>query len=115
VLTTDGVHESCGRRRSPRRWPRIAHDLDAGAAAIASAAAAAGSEDNLTVQVLRIDRLPDAAASELSRQAADLPLPPELAAAHGVRGLRIVRAAARRQPQPRLAGGGRADAGADRR
>jgi serine/threonine protein phosphatase PrpC/tRNA A-37 threonylcarbamoyl transferase component Bud32 len=91
VLTTDGVHEVLRPEAIAACIAAHAQDLDAAAAAIAAAAAAAGSEDNLTVQVVRVDRLPDAQRSELSRQAADLPLPPELAPRMAFEGMRIVR------------------------
>jgi serine/threonine protein phosphatase PrpC len=91
VLTTDGVHEVLRPEAIAAAIAAHAQDLDAAAAAIARAAAAAGSDDNLTVQVLRIDRLPDAQRGELSRQAAELPLPPELQPRMAFEGMRIVR------------------------
>jgi hypothetical protein len=91
VLTTDGVHEVLRPEAIAAAIAANPHDLDAAAAAIAAAAAACGSEDNLTVQIVRIDRLPDAQRGELSRQAADLPLPPALEPRMAFEGLRIVR------------------------
>ncbi|GAC1530740.1 MAG: bifunctional protein-serine/threonine kinase/phosphatase [Ramlibacter sp.] len=91
VLTTDGVHEHLRPETIAAAIAANPHDLDAAAAAVAGAAAAAGSPDNLTVQVVRIERLPPARLSELSRHAADLPLPPELAPRMAFEGLRIVR------------------------
>jgi serine/threonine protein phosphatase PrpC len=91
VLTTDGVHEVLRPEAIAACIVAHAEDLDAAAAAIAAAAAAAGSEDNLTVQVVRIVALPDAQRSELSRQAADLPLPPDLAPRMTFEGMRVVR------------------------
>ncbi|HEY1230983.1 MAG TPA: serine/threonine-protein kinase, partial [Ramlibacter sp.] len=66
-------------------------DLDRAAAAIAQAAVEAGSDDNVTVQVVRIERLPPAQRAELFLQAAELPLPPALAPRMVFEGLRIVR------------------------
>ena len=91
VLTTDGVHEHLRPEAIAAAIAAHAQDLDAAAAAIAEAAAVAGSEDNLTVQVVRVERLPSAHRSELSRQAAELPLVPELAPRMAFEGLRIVR------------------------
>jgi serine/threonine protein phosphatase PrpC len=91
VLTTDGVHEHLRPEAIAAAIAANAHDLDAAAAAVAEAATLAGSEDNLTVQVVRIDTLPPARSSELARQAAELPLLPELAPRMVVEGLRIVR------------------------
>lgn len=91
LLTTDGVHEHLGPRAIAALVAANAADLDAAAAAIADAAAAAGSADNLTVQLVRIEALPPGGRSELSLQAAALPLPPELAPRMSFEGLRIVR------------------------
>ncbi|MGZ5179887.1 MAG: protein kinase domain-containing protein [Ramlibacter sp.] len=91
VLTTDGVHEHLRPEAVAATLAAHAQDLDAAAAAIARAAFDAGSDDNLTVQLVRVERLPAARRSELSREAADLPLPPELAPRMAFEGLRIVR------------------------
>ena len=50
-----------------------------------------GSPDNLTVQIVRIDELPDGEASEVFGQASELPLPPLLEARMVFDGYRIVR------------------------
>ena len=91
VLTTDGVHEHLRPEAIAAAIAAHAHDLDAAAAAVVEAAAAAGSVDNLTVQVVRVERLPPAHRIELSRQAAELPLLPELAPRMVFEGLRVVR------------------------
>lgn len=91
ALTTDGVHEHLRPEAIATLITAHAHDLDAAAAAIARAAIEAGSDDNLTVQVARVERLPPAGRGELARKAADLPLPPELAPRMAFEGLRIVR------------------------
>lgn len=91
VLATDGVHEHLGPEAIAAVIAAHPQDPDAAAAAVARAALEAGSDDNLTVQVVRVERLPAAQRSELSREAADLPLPPELAPRMAFEGLRIVR------------------------
>lgn len=91
VLTTDGVHGHLGPGTIATIIAAHAQDLDAAAAAIAKAAIERGSDDNLTVQVARVERLPPAQRDELSREAAELPLPPELAPRMDFEGLRIVR------------------------
>jgi serine/threonine protein kinase len=53
-------------------------DLDRAAEKIAEEALRRGSTDNLTIQIARIERLPDPAINELQRQISELPLPPEL-------------------------------------
>ncbi|URD36970.1 bifunctional serine/threonine-protein phosphatase/kinase [Methylobacterium tardum] len=64
VLTTDGVHEHV----TPRDMVSAiasAENLDAAARAIAEAALAAGSTDNLTVQIVRVDSVPAGEAVDL--------------------------------------------------
>jgi serine/threonine protein kinase len=67
-------------------------DLDAAAQAIGEEAYRRGSTDNITVQIVRIDGLPDSEAGEIISQAgADLPLPPILDARMDFDGYRILR------------------------
>ena len=54
----------------------MSSDLDRAAAAIVEEAKRRGSSDNLTVQIVRIDALPDSESSEIVRQASELPCPP---------------------------------------
>jgi serine/threonine protein phosphatase PrpC len=90
ILATDGVYEHV----SPRFFAdtiAAAVDLDAAAKTIGAEAFRQGSADNLTVQVVRIDGLPDGDAGERTRQAADLPCPPLLEARMTLDGYWIVR------------------------
>jgi len=91
VLTTDGVHEWVRPEAMAAAIARHQDDLQAAARVIAAEALAAGSDDNATVQVVRIDRLPAPQAHEVSRRAAELPLPPLLAPRMSFDGFRIVR------------------------
>ncbi len=91
VLTTDGVHDYASARFITEAIAANAGDLDAAAQAIVREALARGSEDNLTVQIVRIDDLPDRAASEIMDRAAELPLPPMLEPRMLFDGYRIVR------------------------
>ena len=50
-----------------------------------------GSKDNLTVQIVRVDEVPDGAAGEVFAQPHELPLPPLLEARAVFDGYRIVR------------------------
>lgn len=89
LLATDGVYEHV-----PAAFMAQAvsgSDLDAAARAIVAEALARGSDDNLTVQVVRIDELPSPEASELQRQLAELPPPPILQARALIDGFRIQR------------------------
>jgi serine/threonine protein kinase len=66
-------------------------DLDAAVRAIAQEALDRGSGDNLSVQVVRVEQLPQAETHELQRQAAHLPLPPLLSPRMLFDGYRVVR------------------------
>ena len=76
VLTTDGVHEHVDPRVLVATIAAHADDLDAAARAIVAAAYDRGSPDNLTVQIVRIDEVPDGDAGEAADHAAELPPPP---------------------------------------
>src|SRR6185436_5815309 len=76
LLATDGVYEHVASRFVVEAISRHANDLDRAAAAIVEEAKGRGSPDNLTVQIVRIDALPDGESSEIVRQAAELPSPP---------------------------------------
>ncbi|ATG89907.1 bifunctional protein-serine/threonine kinase/phosphatase [Methylomonas koyamae] len=78
VLATDGVYEFVEPSAMAQAVAAAGHDLDAAAKAMADTALAAGSGDNLTVQIVRIEQLPQADAGELLTALADLPFPPLL-------------------------------------
>ena len=67
------------------------NELDGAARTIVEEAQRQGSSDNLTVQIVRIDELPDSEGSEIVRQALELPCPPLLEARMVLDGYQIVR------------------------
>lgn len=91
VLATDGIYEHLSARHMAKAINEGRADLDAAAKAIAGKAFEAGSEDNLTVQIIRVDQMPDGDASEVFSQPHELPLPPLLEARAVFDGYRIVR------------------------
>jgi len=91
VLATDGIYEHLSARRMAKAVNEGGGDLDLAAKAIVDQAFEAGSEDNLTVQIVRVDALPDGVASEVFAQPHELPLPPLLEAREVFDGYRIVR------------------------
>jgi serine/threonine protein phosphatase PrpC len=91
VLVTDGIYEHVGERVIARVVKDGADDLDQAAKAVVELAFELGSADNLTVQIVRVDDLPDAAAREVFGQPQELPLPPLLEARAVFDGYRIVR------------------------
>jgi serine/threonine protein phosphatase PrpC len=91
VLATDGAYEHVGDRFIVTALRDNAGDLDRAASTIVGEAYRQGSPDNLTVQIVRIDELPDTAASEVFGQGSELPLPPLLDARMVFDGYKIVR------------------------
>jgi serine/threonine protein phosphatase PrpC len=91
VLATDGIYEHLSARRIAKAVNEGDADLDQAAKTIIDQAYEAGSGDNLTVQIVRIDELPESAASEVFGQPSQLPLPPLLEARMVFDGYRIVR------------------------
>ncbi|MCJ2064117.1 bifunctional serine/threonine-protein phosphatase/kinase [Methylobacterium sp. J-088] len=97
VLTTDGVHEHV-RPREIVAAIMAADDLDAAARTIVEAALAAGSPDNLTIQIVRVDAVPEGEAADLLGDVEGLDPAPLLdppAEFDGYRLLRILHSGAR--------------------
>lgn len=90
LLATDGVYEHV-----PDEFILAAVagnlNLDLAARHIAEEAHRRGSPDNLTMQLLRVEQLPDPQAGDLQRQAAELPAPPILEPRMVLDGYRILR------------------------
>src|SRR5215212_8884312 len=91
LLATDGVYEHAAARFIAGAINQNPHDLDRAAKLIVDHAFERGSVDNLTVQIVRIDELPDGEASEVFGHSHELPLPPLLEARAVFDGYRIVR------------------------
>lgn len=90
VLSSDGVHEHLPDRRIAGLIEQ-ADDLDAAAEAIVAAALAAGSQDNLTVVLVRIDTLPAGEVEDLVAADGLLPPAPHLRAGTSFEGYAILR------------------------
>ncbi len=91
VLATDGVYEHVDAKTIARAIHDNAGNLDQAAKLLVEAAYANDSRDNLTVQIVRVDGLPQEEASEAFAQGVELPLPPLLEARMIFDGYRIVR------------------------
>ncbi len=90
VLATDGVYEYCATKDMVAEIAR-ADTLDAAAQAIVARALAAGSGDNLTVQLVRINSLPESDAPDILGDATPLPAPPLLEAGQVFEGYKVLR------------------------
>ena len=90
VLATDGVCEHI-EPRAVAQAIGAAADLDAAARRIAQTARCQGSLDDLTVQIVRIDALPEPEALAFASEAEALPAPPLLEAPTTFEGYRVLR------------------------
>ena len=91
LFTTDGVHEYVPPLEIKRLIGECGDNLDAACRALTAAARAAGSPDNLTCQLLRIDALPVPDAESVFQELTELPFPPPLEPGMRLDGYRILR------------------------
>ena len=90
IFTTDGVHECLSQQTLVEHLSRQGKDLEQAAKTLVAKALANGSNDNLTVQLVRIIALPETTPGSLE-QAGSLPLPPLLRGGDDFDGYRIER------------------------
>jgi serine/threonine protein kinase len=91
LLATDGAYEHFSNRSVAAAINDGLQDPDGTARAIVEEAYRQGSQDNLTVQIIRIDHLPDRKADEVFGPSSELPLPPLLEARSVFDGYKVVR------------------------
>src|SRR5690606_290690 len=90
LLTTDGIHDYLPAESMGRILAESA-DLQAACRRLIAEAHAAGSPDNLTCQLVRVDALPDTTADEYVQHLTELPFPPELSPGMVLDGFRVER------------------------
>jgi serine/threonine protein phosphatase PrpC len=91
LLATDGAYEPVGVPILVKAIHDHPEDLDGAARMIVDEALRCGSQDNLTVQIVRLDQVPDREAGEVFGQSSELPPPPLLEARMIFDGYSIVR------------------------
>ncbi len=91
LLATDGAYTHIDAAAVQAALAQCAGDFDAAARALVAAAQARGGDDDMTVQLLRIDALPQARALNLPVPQAGLALPPPLLPRMGFEGYTVVR------------------------
>ncbi len=91
LLASDGVYEYTDARFITATVTGHGHDLDEAARLIVEDAYRRGSPDNLTVQIVRIERLPARESRAISARSSGLALPPILEARMDFDGYRILR------------------------
>lgn len=89
LLASDGAYEHLDAALVHEVLARCGAGLQAASEALVAAALAAGSPDNATVMLARVEALPTALAPAVSRDG--LKLPPHLAARQDFEGYRVVR------------------------
>ncbi|NUZ06036.1 bifunctional protein-serine/threonine kinase/phosphatase [Piscinibacter koreensis] len=91
LLATDGAYEYLDAGAVQAALAANADDLDAVAAALARAARASGSDDDATVQIVRVDALPPPASHALQHAREGLVVSPPLRPGERFEGYTIVR------------------------
>jgi len=92
LLATDGVYEHAGNRFAAAAIHAHPQDLDEAARIIVEEALRQRSQDNLTVQIVRLDEVPDGDdPGELLRRPSELPPAPLLEPRMVFEGYRIIR------------------------
>ncbi|HBD13351.1 MAG TPA: protein kinase [Porticoccaceae bacterium] len=91
VLTTDGVHEYLAEHNIRAALEEHGRSLDAAARSLVTQALENGSHDNVTCQIVRVDKLPGVDEATLYRKLTELPFPPDLGAGMILDGYRVVR------------------------
>lgn len=80
MIASDGVYEHTTPELVSAALAANDDDFSAAARLLVAQALAAGSDDNLSVQLVRVEQLPDQQVGEVSEQITTLPLPPRLQA-----------------------------------
>lgn len=91
LFATDGLYEFALPRFIVKTIQETGIDLDVAAKTIVKEAYERGSNDNLTIQIVRIDSLPNPSATELYQSLTELPFPPVLDARMQFDGYTILR------------------------
>ena len=96
VLCTDGIHEFITDKRLSEYLNKLGPSprkdaLDDLAKTIAKDALDAGSDDNISLQIVIIDQLPEKLVNEISQAVSQLPLPPKIQARMDFDGYKIIR------------------------
>ncbi len=91
IFTTDGVHDFTNPREAVETINRHADDLDKAAETIVEASLAAGSTDNVTCQIVRIDTVGTRDEDAHHQSLSALPFPPDLSEGMTMDGYRILR------------------------
>lgn len=90
LLSTDGLHGVLSASAMAGLLAQVGDNLDVCCGRLVEAALAAGSDDNISCQLLRLDSLPGENADEVYRRLTALPFPPELSPGARIDGLEVI-------------------------
>jgi serine/threonine protein phosphatase PrpC len=90
LLSTDGIHEFLSDEKISA-LTLSSTDSEVAATSVVDAALAAGSNDNVTCQIIRVRQLPNQNEDEYYRQLTALPFPPPLESGMTLDGYRIIK------------------------
>ena len=90
IFLTDGIYEYCNDDSIIEIIRHHKDDLNTAAQAISQHAFEAGSDDNLSVQILKVDALPQQNVDERLQELTDLPFPPVLDVRMNFDGYKII-------------------------
>lgn len=91
ILATDGVYEFASEKFMIETINQYRSNLDEASKVIVDEAIRQGSDDNLSIQIITIDELPEQEVSEVYDNLTSLPFPPELRARMEFDGYEIIR------------------------
>jgi len=89
LLSTDGIHEFLDDEQI--KALALSSDVESAATAVVDAALEAGSNDNVTCQIIHVTQLPNQNEDEYYRQLTQLPFPPPLDSGMILDGYRIIK------------------------
>ncbi|GAA6135021.1 bifunctional protein-serine/threonine kinase/phosphatase [Oceaniserpentilla sp. 4NH20-0058] len=89
-LSSDGVHDFVPHKNIQQELAS-SKDYDASCKKLTEQALAAGSNDNLSCQIVRVDQLPDANNQEVYKKLSDMPFPPPLEIGQSLDGLTVIK------------------------
>ncbi|WP_317930509.1 bifunctional protein-serine/threonine kinase/phosphatase [Halioxenophilus sp. WMMB6] len=91
LLATDGVYEHLSPNQILNSLHNPSTSLHQVSQKLVEQAHQQGSEDNLSLQIIRVEEIPQSGSALLQEQLQSLPMPPELAAGQSLDGYKIVR------------------------
>ena len=91
LFVTDGIYEAVNSRFMSKMINQHLNELDTAAKIIAEEAYKQGSKDNLTIQIIKVNELPNQDINEIHQQLTQLPFPPILDARMEFDGYKIIR------------------------